>query len=460
MDIITIAIIFSGIISGILLILSPRFALWALLVMTMIVCGPVIYFVPRFSYVQWAAALISYALLLRALASAIGPKESDKTKPPLFMVCFITLLVSVLLTTIINRHFAETIITAKNFFQFWSIPLAFYFLYEKEETARGIMKAFLIIAILQTPIAFMQRLFFAGKLPGDSVTGTFGGHMLGGGPNVALSIFLTLQVGIVLSLVYRKLLAGRHAALLCIWFVIPVFLTNSRAIIVFYLVMMLFLFGRNLLKRPFISLASIVIVSLLALSIFTYHYKQAAEYNPGKRPPKNLASYLSKVISHQLGVSRFYKKDELNRMTALLFWWQEQSRNYGPIKIFFGHGLGSSKYYGLIQGHIQKQQKYHNKRIGLTALSRLLWDIGLVGTLNYILIFTAAFFAAGKLSKHSDLPDIHKGFMAGAQLACLFFLMSMPYKISILSTQAYNAFSMFMLGYIAFWYKKCSSDRY
>jgi uncharacterized membrane protein len=44
--------------------------------------------------------------------------------------------------------------------------------------------------------------------------------------------------------------------------------------------------------------------------------------------------------------------------------------------------------------------------------------------------------------------------MVGAQIACLFLVLSIPYKQSLINIQAFNAFAMFILGYVAFWYKR------
>ena len=68
-----------------------------------------------------------------------------------------------------------------------------------------------------------------------------------------------------------------------------------------------------------------------------------------------------------------------------------------------------------------------------------------------------AFFSARKLSRDPALTPVQKSYMVGAQIACLLFLFSMPYKKSLLINPSFSLYSMFVLGYIAFWYSRLNS---
>lgn len=446
--------LFTGALFGGLFIFFPRLSIWLLLIMGMVVSGLVNYFFPAIGAVQWSVALISFALLTRSLLASLILAPDKKRNIPPFVVFAGLMLLLVILTTFLNRHYSETVIAAKNFFQYWSIPLALYFLVDDEKTVTGIMKALIVLAIFQTPIAIVQRLFFAGNFPGDSVTGTFGGSMMGGGPNAALSIFLTIMIAVVLSLAMKRVLPMLPAILLCFWFVLPVLLTNARAIIIFFLVMFFIIFRRNMIKNPSLIIIGGPLICVMTVGIFFYHYSHAWQYTYSHKQPKNVEQYLSRVISGTLGFESYYEKEKLNRMTAVTYWGQEHRRYYPVLKTLFGHGLGSTKEFGIIKGHMTQKPRHREKRIGYTALSTLLWDVGLAGSICYLLIIISAFFTAAKLEKNPGLPDMHQGVMAGAKIACLFILMSLPYKVSFLTIQAFNLFGMFVIGYITFWYKK------
>ena len=445
--------IFSGLLIGIVLTLAPTLALWLLLTMSMLVSGTVIYFFPQFSTIQWSVALISFALLLRALPTMLIQERVKNGRSPAFFKLFIILLGSVIITTILNRHYTETLVSAKNFFQFWSIPLVLYFVIKEEKTTLAIMKAFLWIAALQIPFVVIQFLFFQGKFPGDSITGTFGGQIRGGGPNGALAIFLTVQIAVLLALMLRNKLSWKLTILLSAILASPILLTNTRAILFFFIVLLIFFFGRNIFKRPFISITGGIIVAILLSTIMLYHYKHAWQYNYAHRQPKDVPTYLTNLIKNNFTITG---RKRLNRTTVITFWWQENVSLHGPVKIMFGHGLGAAKYSGIIKGHVQKKRQYDGKRIGFTVLARLLWDIGIIGTACYIMIFVSAFFTSRRLKLSEQLPKVHVPYMQVAQLTTLFLLMSIPYHLYLINIQSFNAFAMFILGYIAFWNKRLS----
>jgi len=185
-----------------------------------------------------------------------------------------------------------------------------------------------------------------------------------------------------------------------------------------------------------------------------YYYTHAYQYSVRRYEPKTLSEYFDRSLAYNIDLEDKYK---LSRLAAILFWLKEHSSGGNPMHMLFGHGLGAAKHDGLIVGHVASQPKYKDKKIGLSALSRLLWDVGLIGTIIYIIIFVAAFFSARRMKNNRYLSEIEQAFMQGAEIACLFFIMSLPYQLSIINVQSFNAFSMFILGYIAFWHRKVMS---
>jgi hypothetical protein len=446
LEMLTAIIIFVGVLMGITLMLMPTFAIWTLLILSMVVVGPIRYFVPALDRIQWAVVLVSLALLFRAAVAWLQERSEGKISMPPFFTAIVLLLLSIVVTTLINRQFVETLVTSKNFFQFLSIPLAFYLLVTEEKTSDGIMKALVAIAVLQLPVAIIERVLSSGL---DTVSGTFGGSLVNPSPNSALAIFLTVETGIVLGLALNRVIAWRSALLLSLCFIIPIYFTNARAIIAFFPVMFLILFGKYFLKKPLASMLITVVLAGMFSSVLYLHYKLGWK-DSRFHDVKDFPTYVEESISSQLGLGA----RQMNRSKAVAFWWGENTRRFGKTKMFFGHGLGASRSFGIVKGHVAEKPEYKDKNIGLTVLSRLLWDVGIVGAIFYIMVFLTAFFTAGRLSKDPFLNPAQNAFMIGAQIACLFLVISIPYKQSLINIQAFNAFSMFILGYIAFWYKR------
>lgn len=436
-----------GTLAGSILFAFPTVAIWCMLVMSMVVNGPVSYFFPSLGYIGWGTVLVSLVLLFRGGAAAIKSFHRKDIPFPFFLWPFLLILFVSLLSTSGSLEFKEMFIASKNFFQFWSIPLVLYYVIKKEEIIGKIMKSILLIALFSTPLALVQYKFFAGMYPGDSVTGTFGGQIAGGGPNAAFAIFLLIQIAVILSLMTHQVLKIYWGIPLILWLLLPIFLTNSKAIILFIPFMFFIIYGKDIFQRPLVAITGGILIISFTIGILLFYFHQSEIY-AGKGRVISLHDYVDKSIGYNI---KSEEHGRLSRLAAITYWFHENNFTKKPLRFFFGHGLGATKDTGLIVGHVAAQNKYRGKRIGFTALPRLLWDIGLIGTFIFLALFIKAFVLASKLKKHSNLPVQHRAFMEGCQIAILFFLFSLPYQLSIINIQAFNAFSMFVVGYIGYW---------
>jgi hypothetical protein len=148
---------------------------------------------------------------------------------------------------------------------------------------------------------------------------------------------------------------------------------------------------------------------------------------------------------------------ETNRTGLVLLWYRYNVENKNTLQLIFGHGLGATKRGGLDVGHIQRL--FGGVRIGRTALVAMLWEVGVLGTVMYLCIYVSAFWVATRLNK-IGLPGIHQVFMKSAQLSCLFFVLSIPYKLSIIENQAFNFYSFFIIGYICYWHRQIYGNKF
>lgn len=443
--------LFPGFIIALILLFYPVLATWTMLIMALVVAGTVTYFIPELGLIRWAVVPISLALFFRAILSIITyTPPSKKVTPPFFIFGFFLVFAVVILSTAINLNVKEALIAAKNFFQFWSIPLAFIYVIKSKESISKIMMSLLCIAAIEPLLAIIQNLYFIGNYPGDSVTGTFGGQIAGGGPNAALTIYMVIQITIIFSLLSKNLIKPRYGVILILWFSIPIFLSHSKLAAIYFPIVAFVLFGKKLLKKPFAGLLIIAVVISMGFGVFYYHYTQIGRYSAKGKEIHSFTEYYKQILSYNIAEKERGKK--LSRTASISFWWKENASFFrNPTQMFIGHGLGATKQSGIIWGHVANSKEYRDYSISRYALPRLLWDLGLVGTFLFILIFVNAYFIAGRLKNNPMIPESQQSFLIGDQIACLLFLISMPYQLSIINTQAYNAYSMFVLGHIGFW---------
>ena len=317
------------------------------------------------------------------------------------------------------------------------------------------MKTFLYIALF-TPLIVLFQFYVMGA-GHDTVTGTFGStYNAAGGPNAALSIFIVSQVTVLLLMAKEQLMSWWIVCLLIVWAFITLMLTMAQAIIGFIIIMFLFVVGKNFLKLSFSSITPLIVLCPIVLLLFNIYFNVVAQRTKMQsytKSPNSYSEYIDRTLKLNLGT----ETNKLNRTNIILLWWKQNTEQSNIFQILFGNGLGSVKNAGLTKGHIQ--MRFGETNIAYTALACLLWDVGLIGTCLYICIYISGFTLARKLAKQ-NLPKIHKVFMSSAQLACLFFILSIPYKLSIIGNQPFNFYSFFILGYICFWQKKIRAVNY
>ncbi len=433
------------------LVIDIHKMIWILIVMTMAVSGTVSYFIPATQKILWINVLISFFLLVKIFFCLPGLTHKVRVAPPYILICMFIFVISATTSVLINFNFVESLFASKNMFQFWPVPLTFFLLIEKTKFVNNYFKFFIILAVLMPIVTLIQYIVFDAHY--DIITGTFGSsYVIGGGPNAVLSVFVVAQIGSLLALAQKNFLQWKYAFVLSLVSFITIPLTFAKGSVIFLFCMLIFLFWKDLLKFSIKSyMIALLIALMLFFTIYKYYDNSLKQNKMWVKPPSSVSEFINRSIENNFS----FNVNSLNRLTVLTFWWKETKKNRNFINLIFGHGIGSTKRAGYKIGHIQK--KYQDLKIGFTALSSLLWDVGLFGTLVFCCIFLVSFFTAGKLKNNHNIPAIHRTYLNLAQLNTLFFLMTLPYKDSIIENQAFNFYSMFIIGYICFWYKVVSS---
>jgi GNAT superfamily N-acetyltransferase len=362
-------------------------------------------------------------------------------------------LTTVITVTLNVQYLLDATIGAKNIFQFLSILLALGLVIRSDQFPRHLMAAFLVIAMFQPAFAILQYFLERHSLfVGDRISGTFGGlpGLPGGGAE--LTLFMLVQTAAVLALVQRKRMKWKTAFPLLVWFAIPLLLAHVKAVVFLLPVIFLVLYGSQLLRRPLVAGGGFLIVIMLAGATFYYQYRTAGEYSFDRYAPSSYSEFISDTLRYNIS------QDDvrgLNRIRAIQFWWEEHSGPGGAAAFFLGHGLGATRDSGISVGHLASDPRYAGRGIGVTTLPRLLWEVGVVGTILYAAVFVAALRASRRLRSHPALPEADQAYMTAAMAASVIFLFTFPYNHSLLTSQSFSAFAMFILGYIAFWEQRC-----
>lgn len=343
----------------------------------------------------------------------------------------------------------------KDYFQAWGLLAAFLLMPIRPTFRKALLTFSIALGMIQVPLALHQYFFLVplrigvlGVMPADIVAGTFGGDMNGGGNNAAMAAYQFFCISIVLCLwKYGQLGVGRMLTLVG-FLAVPVLLNETKVSFIFAMLVFCVIFWEEIKKNP-LRFAQASIFLAVILSGFVMSYVLMAE----KADRINgLAQYLDLLVEHNL--YRGYGTYQLNRFTALSFWFTEHVPR-DLLHALVGHGLAQTREASAFVdiGTTLAAKRYAGMGIGVTALSGLLWEVGLIGVGLVIAMFVSAFRLAGRLSRSCREEPVRQAFLKGAQAGIAVAMLSLAHKSLFMFELTYQIFVVLLLGYLAYEYR-------
>ncbi len=427
-----------------------RFLVWSILSLALVFSGIILMLASDVGQVRWPVATLSALLLIVVFVHLLMRTKLRVYPLPDFLRFYGILVLLAFFTTLINQQLKETVVASKNYFQFLSIPFAMYFFFGDSSAPRKFVHFGIAIALIQPLVAFMQYFMFRGGwFVGDRINGTFGGSLGSPGGNAALAMFLTISISYVLALAIKEQLKWKYALVLSVYFALPIAMTHAKASVIFLLVMLVILFFPLVRKKFSYFLSGSIVGLALLMAVFFYQYQTADEYtgfwNRGVGP-ESITEFVQRSITYNTEDS---DDSRLNRLSAIKFWYEKNSITGNTVGFLFGHGLGSAQESGRIVGHVIKDNGFYGYGIAVTALPRLLWDVGVFGTSCFIFIFFLGFRKATRIRISKYATQEEQAFGAALQVAMVIFALSTVYKLSIVNEQPFSAFVMMQMGILA-----------
>jgi hypothetical protein len=393
--------------------------------------------------IGWGVALLGFFLFVPALLNAGRLKQA-----PAFVHVTLAFMVYALGVTLLqDGGVAEAIAGVKRHFQAFGLLLALALYPFAARDFAGWKKLLLIIVALQLPFALYEFLILVPKRGGlaagsevtDVVAGTFGASLAGGSPNSVMAVFLLIFMAFMFARWKAGLLKAKWVALGLVFALVPIGLGEVKVVFVMLPLVFLVVFKDELRRRPgfFIgaSLLGGVLFFLLGYVLLEWVMK------------KSLFDVIENTIAYNTAETAGYAGGQLNRLTALTFWWQQQGL-HDPVGFLFGHGMGSSHAEGgaLVAGHMARKWPTHG--IGLTAAAQLLWDVGMLGFGMYLLMLGLAWRTAGRIRKFAADPQAGAD-AAAIQAAIALFAVMLIYNNSLIVILSLQIVFGLVFGYLA-----------
>lgn len=399
----------------------------------------------------WMISLFGFALMFLALLRVATTDGIARRTP-----AFVWLVAIFVLYASINSLFqwnsaSEFLSGFKRYFQATGLVFAMAWFAIDSKTVKKWRILIVAVAFLQLPWAVYQliewvpvresvRYLYPGMIPIDVVAGTFGSSKFAGGGNAEMATFLIVVLAFLLSRQREKLISVRRL----VWFLpalIPLFLGETKVVVVLLPLMFIVLYRKELLRRPMLALGALIVGSVLTASV-THVYLNLLG--------KTLEEQVHDTIEYNFQ-DRGYGTNVLNRTTVLTFWASSQGLD-NPIGAVLGHGLGTA--HSATGGYLARPLAGFG--IDLTAASTLLWEQGPAGLLSFIAILIAAWVETGRLARTASKATIRADASA-IQAVIPIFAFYLIYRVAFLESMPFQIMFYGVLGYLA-WLSKTAND--
>jgi len=439
-----------GVFAGCLLFLKPVICFWMVSYGAML-AGVAVSYIPGMYHLPWVITLLSFLLGMHMILYLLFVHNGlIRLLDTIFLLLTAFLFHAIFISLLNGVSGKQLIISIKNYFQFYSL-LLFFLCYPRniQRFSGQLLKAFLLIALVQPVIAVCQYVFVVPTLSSlsktystsvmDAVNGTFGTSLKGGGTGMYTLFTCTILCGLIAA--YSKKTINRTFLILgSIYFLFPMLLNETKAAVLFLFVgscIVIFISKQiNVGKKITLFVLSVLMGVVMALGTL-YMYS---------RYSKNVEEVIRETIAYNfldLGYGRY----SLNRFTSLTFWWEKNNDNL--VALFLGHGLDATEEADnekVLAEPGNVARKFPLYGTGLTMASRLLWETGVLGFVLFSLAIFIGFYRCCRLARSSALTS-HEQLLAlttasGLGMTFLFLFYNNAFRTS----QPANLFIMLMLG--------------
>lgn len=253
-----------------------------------------------------------------------------------------------------------------------------------------------------------------------------------------MATFLIIVFTFMLARRREHVLRNAHFTLLAPFVLSPLFLGETKVVVIMLPMMFLVLYRRELLARPHYAVVGLAFVAILTVGA-NMAYLSITK------------TTLDEQVEETLNYNVYEKGHgayKLNRTKVLSFWVERQG-THDPVSFVLGNGLGSA--HTSTGGHVA--MSYPTYGIGLTAASTLLWELGIVGISLFLGILVLAWRTAGKLRREAA-DALVRADASAIQAVFPLFGLFVFYKASLLETLSFQIVFAALLGYLAWLHRR------
>lgn len=445
---------FGGVVIGAAALVVPlRWLVVALLVMSLIVTGQIMYFGGIFK-AHWIPFLTGLLLLIRypidlMQRNKVRAAVVDETPWSVramrlsIAIFFATLFASTLINYVPP---IQILVISKEYVFLWGVYLILATGLVRPEFVERIWAWLPWLLPLQLPLVLYQRFVVMSRTRAlakwDVIVGAFGGNPEGGGASGAMGFFCLIGIFIAIYRYRAGLLLRWQMLSIVAAGIISIGLAEVKFMILLLPFCFIMVFSKDILRKPIQGILLIGLGFILSVSIFVAYKVQ---YSNQLTTPTT-EKYLESMFFGQTETSFVnVLSHNQSRLGAIAFWFKNHSLTE-PVSLLIGQGMGSSRITMTFVGEAQAQ---HFEALARSSVTILLWEAGAIGTLAYIGFMCFAFLAAKKRSMGSQCTADSRATLQSMAIAIVILAASLPYNSDLLGTHQIQLLLMLCLGYVA-----------
>jgi hypothetical protein len=379
-----------GAVLSVLLLNAPAIAVWIVLVGTLVVTGPLLFYFRELDRVPWIWSVLGIFLTIAAfLHGGLMRRGLQRGPVPAFVILGVVYVIYVLA----SMSWSTVPLTvsgpgARRAVQYWGLFFALALIAFPDRTIGRWIVFFVVLGLSQFPYALYQRFVVHPTLTHnyvfDSIAGTL--EVAWDGFGGASGVLAFMQIMLVASMfaAWREKLIGRTALILAvIALMMPMAIGETNILFIWVPLALGAVFFDLIRKRPLAFLGGSAIFGAVMVSFaMVYLVTQQAlpTANQGARQ-QTLEERIREVYEYNAGSRGYSNASDLNRTGVIPHWFRNNGLD-SPIQTTFGHGIGAS--FANPESATPLRAKFGDRSIDLITVSAVLWDLGFVGALLYL----------------------------------------------------------------------------
>jgi hypothetical protein len=283
----------------------------------------------------------------------------------------------------------------------------------------------------------------------EAIVGTFGGDLLGGGYTGEMAVFVLLASLLSLALVPSIRFGKALSWTMCIFAIGCMALAETKIIFVLTpiaLVMVFYEEVRSSPKRMFSLLIAMSIVLGGLTAVYAWRFWS-------KGPNEFWHAFTYSFDPHFM-IDRFHR----GRIAAIFHWWDNNIVHFDFFHSLLGYGMSSTLESSRVLGE-GSSVKLFGLGLDAHAMSKLLWDSGILGFGLFCWIVARSGWNAHRLVRSNALPAFHSEVMKVSRATMFCFAAMLSYQVSVVGGAPLQFLFWFFVGYIEYWRRQVGGSQ-